>query len=72
MSRSFRTKTKPVGRKSRTPCISGSLSFNFFRARTNSEKTLRTYNYRLGFFLDFTAQNNIRYLDQIDRKQLLQ
>jgi hypothetical protein len=36
-----------------------------------SEKTLRAYNYRLGFFLDFTAQNNLRYLDQIDRKQLL-
>ena len=36
-----------------------------------SEKTLRTYNYRLGFFLDFTAQQNLRYLDQIDRKQLL-
>jgi hypothetical protein len=25
-----------------------------------SEKTLRAYNYRLGFFLDFTAQNNLR------------
>jgi integrase len=36
-----------------------------------SEKTLRAYNYRLGFFLDFTAQQNLRYLDQIDRKQLL-
>jgi hypothetical protein len=36
-----------------------------------SEKALRAYNYRLGFFLDFTAQNNLRYLDQIDRKQLL-
>ena len=36
-----------------------------------SEKTLRAYNYRLGFFLDFTAQNDLRYLDQIDRKQLL-
>ncbi len=36
-----------------------------------SEKTLRAYNYRLGFFLDFTAQNNLRHLDQIDRKQLL-
>ena len=36
-----------------------------------SEKTLRAYNYRLGFFLDSTAQNNLRYLDQIDRKQLL-
>jgi hypothetical protein len=36
-----------------------------------SEKTLRAYNYRLGFFLDFTAQSNLRYLDQIDRKQLL-
>ena len=36
-----------------------------------SEKTLRAYNYRLGFFLDFTAQNNLRYLDQVDRKQLL-
>ncbi len=36
-----------------------------------SEKTLRAYNYRLGFFLDFTVQNNLRYLDQIDRKQLL-
>src|SRR5215469_8827320 len=36
-----------------------------------SEKTLRAYNYRLGFFLDFTAQNDLRYLDQVDRKQLL-
>ena len=36
-----------------------------------SEKTLRAYNYRLGFFLDYTAQNNLRYLDEIDRKQLL-
>jgi hypothetical protein len=26
-----------------------------------SEKTLRAYNYRLGFFLDFTAQNDLRY-----------
>jgi hypothetical protein len=36
-----------------------------------SEKTLQAYNYRLGFFLDFTARNNLRYLYQIDRKQLL-
>src|SRR5580692_11557357 len=36
-----------------------------------SEKTLRAYNYRLGFFLDFTVQNNLSYLDQIDRNQLL-
>jgi hypothetical protein len=36
-----------------------------------SEKTLRAYNYRLGFSLDFTAQNNLRYLDPVDRKQLL-
>lgn len=36
-----------------------------------SEKTLRAYNYRLGFFLDFTVQNNLRYVDQIDRTQLL-
>lgn len=36
-----------------------------------SEKTLRAYNYRPGFFLDFTARNNLQYLDQIDRKQLL-
>jgi integrase len=35
-----------------------------------SEKTLRAYNYRLGFFLDFTVQNNLSYLDQIDRNQL--
>jgi hypothetical protein len=32
-----------------------------------SEKTLRAYNYRLGFFLDFTAHQNLRFLDQIDR-----
>ncbi len=31
-----------------------------------SEKTLRAYNYRLGFFLDFTVQQNLRYFDQID------
>ena len=36
-----------------------------------SEKPLRAYNYRLGFFLDFTAPQNLRFLDQIDRKQLL-
>jgi len=36
-----------------------------------SEKTLRAYNYRLGFFFDFTAQNNLSHLDQIGRKQLL-
>ena len=36
-----------------------------------SEKTLRAYHSRLGFFLDFTVQNSLRYLDQIDRKQLL-
>jgi hypothetical protein len=35
-----------------------------------SEKTPRGYNYRLGFLLDFTAQNNLRYLDQVDRKQV--
>jgi hypothetical protein len=35
------------------------------------EKTLLAYNYRLGFFLDFTAQQNLRFLDQIDRSQLL-
>ena len=31
-----------------------------------SEKTLRAYHYRLGFFLDFTAQKNLRFVDQID------
>jgi integrase len=36
-----------------------------------NKKTLRAYNYRLGFFLDFTAQQNLRFLDQIDRNQLL-
>jgi site-specific recombinase XerD len=36
-----------------------------------SEKTLRAYSYRLGLFLDFTAQQNLRFLDQIDRNQLL-
>ena len=36
-----------------------------------SEKTLRAYNYRLGFFLHFAAQRDLRYLDQIDRTQLL-
>jgi len=35
-----------------------------------SEKTLLAYNYRLGFFLDFTEQK-LRFLDQIDRNQLL-
>jgi integrase len=56
------------------PFISGSPSFNSSKAkpsRGKSEKTLRAYNYRLGFFLDFTAQQNLRFLDQIDRKQLL-
>jgi hypothetical protein len=36
-----------------------------------SEKALRAYNYRLGFFLDFTVQQNLGFLDQIDRNQLL-
>jgi hypothetical protein len=36
-----------------------------------SEKTLRAWNYRLGFFLDFTALQNLRFLDQIDRTKLL-
>jgi hypothetical protein len=36
-----------------------------------SEKTLRAYNYRLGFFLDFTVQQNLRFPDQIDHNQLL-
>jgi integrase len=36
-----------------------------------SRKTLQAYYYRLGFFLDFTAQQNLRFLDQIDRTQLL-
>jgi hypothetical protein len=74
MSWSFRTKTKPVGRKSRTPCISGSRSFNFFRAKTNRARAKRhceRTTTRLGFFLDFTAQQNLRFLDQIDRNQLL-
>jgi integrase len=35
-----------------------------------SEKTQRACNYRLGFFLDFTAQQNLRFLDQIDRNQI--
>src|SRR5215469_14204339 len=70
---SFKTRTTWVAQRSLTPCISGSLSFSFFRAKTSkaSEKTLRAYNYRLGFFLDFTVQNDVRYLDQIDLKQLL-
>jgi len=36
-----------------------------------SDKTLRAYNYRLGFFVDFSVQQNLRFLDQIDRNQLL-
>lgn len=32
---------------------------------------MRAYNYRLGFLLDFTAQQNLRFLDQIDRNTLL-
>jgi hypothetical protein len=39
--------------------------------QVKSEKRLRAYNYRLGFFLDFAAQQKLHYLDQIDRKQLL-
>ncbi|HXO32840.1 MAG TPA: hypothetical protein VN901_10850 [Candidatus Acidoferrales bacterium] len=31
-----------------------------------SEKTLRAYNYRLGFFLDFTVQQNLRFLPRPD------
>jgi len=38
--------------------------------RAKSEKTLRAYNYRFGFFLDFTAQQNLWFLDQIDRTSL--
>ena len=44
---------------------------NAYWTQGKSEKTLRAYNYRLGFFLDFTVQQNLRFLDQIDRNQLL-
>ena len=40
-SPSSKTKTKPGGRKSPTPCFSGSLSFRFFRAKTNKGKAGR-------------------------------
>jgi len=71
--RSSKTTTNPVGRKSLMPFFSGSPSFNFFRAKTNRARAKRhcEHNYRLGFFLDFTAQQNLRFLDQIDRNQLL-
>jgi integrase len=36
-----------------------------------SDKTITAYNYRLGFFLDFTTQQGLRYTEQIDRSQLL-
>jgi integrase len=36
-----------------------------------SEKTLRAYEYRLAFFLEFSANQNLRFLDEIDRAQLL-
>src|SRR5258707_3353399 len=36
-----------------------------------SEKTLRAYNSPPRIFLDFTAEQNLRFLDQIDRNQLL-
>ena len=36
-----------------------------------SDKTITAYNYRLGFFLDFTTQRGLRYMEEIDRSQLL-
>jgi integrase len=37
----------------------------------SGQRPTSAYNYRLGFFLDFTVQQNLRFLDQIDRNQLL-
>lgn len=36
-----------------------------------SEKTIKAYAYRLGFFLDFSAHRKLTYLDHTDRGQLL-
>lgn len=36
-----------------------------------SEKTIKAYTYRLGFFLDFSVQRKLTCLDQTDRGQLL-
>lgn len=36
-----------------------------------SDKTIRAYTYRLGFFLDFTVQRKLHYIDQINRNELL-
>src|SRR5438552_7979525 len=35
-----------------------------------SEKTIKAYTYRLGFFLDFSVQRKLTCLDQTDRGQL--
>ena len=34
-----------------------------------SEKTIKAYPYRLGFFLDFCVQRRLAYLDQTDRSK---
>jgi integrase len=36
-----------------------------------SEKTIKAYTYRLGFFLDFCAEQKLVYLDQVERGRLL-
>jgi hypothetical protein len=36
-----------------------------------SEKTIKAYTYRLGFFLDFCVLRRLTFLDQTDRGQLL-
>src|SRR5438094_2828186 len=41
------------------------------RPARQSEKTIKAYTYRLGFFLDFSVQRKLTCLDQTDRGQLL-
>jgi hypothetical protein len=70
---SFTNRTMLVAQKSPTPFISGSLSFSCFRAKTSRARARRRCGRTTTASASFptSLQNNLRYLDQIDRKQLL-
>jgi hypothetical protein len=53
-----KTKTNQVGQKSTDAVFQWFAELQLFQGKDQqgkSEKTLRAYNYRLAFFLDFTA-----------------
>ena len=70
---SFKGRVTRVGRKSQTPCTSGSPSYSSFRAKTSKVKRedFTGVQLSLGFLLDFSVQQNLWFLDQIDRNELL-